>query len=319
MLPGGVTETVWHFAGYLKIVNDIARDRIDYDEAPIRHPQDDYTTPRPDYASKPDIDDLDSEGVRPPEIPLFEEPIAARIHPLKALAQAYPDIDHEPLGVLPRLPIGRAGGGGGGGGHEPHEPRAITVQYQDDGEQGQVEIHQYNFMSDDDELIVIGEGKVLSYDTTEIRAETDTILQRMADNANDQIPGEWAIAKSGTGITDFVRTFDQASASGDDAPGAHSVQPGYYLNGELATRPETPEQPSIAEAQTKPDLGHDIGQWAEVGGNQSLNAALIVDLSESGRSMIVMGDYSRPTQYFRLIPPWTMTMWSPAEAIRKRR
>jgi hypothetical protein len=299
MLPGGVTETVWHFAGYLKIVNDIARDRIDYDEAPVRHPQDDYTTPRPDYACKPDIDDLDSEGVRPPEIPLFEEPIAARIHPLKALAQAYPDIDHEPLGVLPRLPIGRAGGGGGGGGHEPHEPRAITVQYQDDGEQGQVEIHQYNFMSDDDELIVIGEGKVLSYDTTEIRAETDTILQRMADNANDQIPGEWAIAKSGTGITDFVRTFDQASASGDDAPGAHSVQPGYYLNGELATRPETPQQPSIAEAQNKPDLGHDIGQWAEVGGNQSLNAALIVDLSESGRSMIVMGDYFKTNAIFQ--------------------
>jgi hypothetical protein len=295
MLPGGVTEAVWHFAGYLKIINDIARDRIEYDEAPVRHPQDDYTTPRPDYASKPDIDDLESVGVRSPEIPLFEEPIAARIHPLKALAQAYPDPDHEPPGVLPRLPMGRAGGGGGGG----HEPHHITVQYQDDGEQGQVEIHQYNFMSDDDELLVIGEGKALSYDTAEIRAETDAILQRMADNANDQIPGEWAVAKSGAGITDFVRTFDQVSVSGDVVPGTYSVQPGYYLNGELTARPATSEQTSVVDAPAKPDLGHGIGQWAEVGGNQSINAALIVDLSESGRSMIVMGDYFKTNAIFQ--------------------
>ncbi len=46
MVPGGVTEVVWHFAGYFQIINDIARDRIGYDESAFRNLQDDYITPR---------------------------------------------------------------------------------------------------------------------------------------------------------------------------------------------------------------------------------------------------------------------------------
>ncbi|WP_436424166.1 hypothetical protein, partial [Enterococcus faecium] len=48
-----------------------------------------------------------------------------------------------------------------------------------------------------------------------------------------------------------------------------------------------------------PDLGHDLGQWVIAGGNNSWNASLIVDLGESGRSMIVMGDYFKTNAIFQ--------------------
>ena len=55
MVPGGITEMVWHFAGYLQIINDSARDRIDYDPSAFRSLQDDYVTPRSSFTSRPEM------------------------------------------------------------------------------------------------------------------------------------------------------------------------------------------------------------------------------------------------------------------------
>lgn len=63
MVPGGITEVVWHFAGYLKIINDIARDRIDYDQSSFRQIQDDYVAKLPDYNANPDFAGLDGRGL----------------------------------------------------------------------------------------------------------------------------------------------------------------------------------------------------------------------------------------------------------------
>lgn len=305
MVPGGVTEVVWHFAGYLQIIHDIARDRIDYDESAFRNLQDDYITPRPNYESKPDFDELEVRGLRGPEISPFEELHKTHVLPIKSLSPrpAEPDLDSDSPDGLPRLFGPRGAGGAGGGGHETK----ITVQYQDDGDQVQVEIHQRNLMSDNDDILVTSEGSDLSGETSLFAAQTELLahhaeatLQRMADGANNEIPEEWAFPQTGAGVTEFVKAHSEDLASRDGEPGAHSVEPGYYLNGVLQTpAPEPPYQTPAPEPEPAPDLGHDLGQWAEAGGNSSFNAALIVDLSESGRSLIVMGDYFKTDAIFQ--------------------
>ena len=51
-----------------------------------------------------------------------------------------------------------------------------------------------------------------------------------------------------------------------------------------AEPPAAPEEPAVPDLSAK-------GQWAELGGNDSTNAALIVDLKESTNTMIVLGDF----------------------------
>lgn len=306
MVPGGITEVVWHFAGYLQIINDIARDRIDYDPSAFRNLQDDYVTPRPNYERSRDFDPLDSQGLKTPGPALFDELHTPRILPIKSLSPPppQPDLDFDgPAGLSGFLPPRGAGGGGGG------IEQKITVQYQEGGQQTQLEIKQHNFMLDNDNLLVTAHGEDLTWagDTALIAAQSEliaqhseTILERMADEANDQIPKEWWIPQNGTGVTEFVTAYNEDQVSQEGAPGAHSVQPGYYLNGVLQDpAPLPPDQTPAPQPEPAPDLGNGLGQWAETGANNSWNASLIVDLSESGRSMIVMGDYFHTNAIFQ--------------------
>ena len=48
MASASFVEIISHFAGYLQIFHDIARDRVQYDES-SRPAIGDYTTPRPNY------------------------------------------------------------------------------------------------------------------------------------------------------------------------------------------------------------------------------------------------------------------------------
>ena len=90
---------------------------------------------------------------------------------------------------------------------------------------------------------------------------------------------------------------DAAWAESGGTPDAHSVTPGYYVNGELQERPSEPPPP--AQAPELPDTGHGIGQWATLGSNFSINAALIVDIGEGARTMVVMGDYFKTDAIFQ--------------------
>lgn len=306
MVPGGITEVVWHFAGYFQIINDIARDRIEYDPSAFRSLKDDYVTLRPNYESNPTFDPLDSQGLKTPEPGIFDEFHNPRLLPIRSLSPSppQPDLDTDGPGGLPRLFAPRGAGGGGGG-----VEFKITVQYQEGGQQTELEIKQHNFMLDNDNLLVMAHGDNLDCgcDTALITAQSDmiaehsqTILERMADEANDQIPKEWWIPQNGAGITEFVTAYNDDQVSQNGAPGAHSVQPGYYLNGVLQDpAPLPPDQTPIPQPEPAPDLGNGLGQWAETGVNNSWNASLIVDLSESGRSMIVMGDYFKTNAIFQ--------------------
>lgn len=284
MIPGGISETIWHFIGHFQILHDVDRDRIDYDPSTFRARVDDYTTPRPDYVASPDIDDLDSRGIPLPALPTLDDLPHERVLPLKlrSPSSSDPDFDTDPGRLDPPIRSGGGGGGGGGGLH-----REVTVIYEPGGEQTELQIKQYNLLSDND-VALQGQGTlpVIDGNVAQLAAHADTVLHEMADNANSVIPVEWWMDKSNEGAVDFLQTHDVAHGG---SPAANSVDPGYYLNGELQT--PTPEPPSpTLDFYAKPDFGHDVGQWAVTGANSSFNAALIVDLTESAQTMVVMGD-----------------------------
>ena len=283
MIPGGLTESIWHFAGHFKIIHDIARDRIDYDPSAFRSQPDDYITPRPEYTYAPDFDELDSQGIRVPPLAALGELQAAHLLPIKLRHTSEPEPDFEPTVGTALGPL-RAGGGGGGGGLH----HTISVTYRPGGEQTQLEIHQYNLALDNDVMIEgCGATPPIASDIAQLTAHADAVLQEMVNGANNIIPNEWWFPHSGQGVVEFVQTADAAN---DGTPSPHSVEPGYYLNGELQVPAPDPPLPTL-ELHHKPDFGSGVGQFAETGANTSFNAALIVDLTESGQAMIVMGDY----------------------------
>jgi hypothetical protein len=221
----------------------------------------------------------------------------AHIHPIKALSHPQdPDLDFFPPSHFPniRLPMP---GGGGGGNHGDHH---IKVAYQPGGEQTEVEVRQHNIMYDNDTMLPA--GAVFPADGLTARLDTDamTTLQHMADDANTHIPTDWWIPQNGTAAVEFLTAHDTAWADGGGAPDANSVQPGYYLNGVLQDpAPLAPDATPLPAAASLPDTGHGLGQWATLGSNDSTNAALIVDVSESARTMIVMGDYFKTNAMFQ--------------------
>jgi hypothetical protein len=293
MVPGGLTESIWHFAGHFKIIHDIARDRIEYDPSAFGNRPDDYTTPRPEYVYAPDIDDLDIRGTPAPSLPLLDALQAAHLLPIKLRLTPDSEPEFEPHLGSPGGPLRSGGGGGGGGGGLD---KKISVTYEAGGEQTQLEINQYNLLSDSD-VLVQGSGAVPSIDGSiaQLSVHADAVLHEMADDANNAIPLEWWIPQSGQGVVEFLQTSDPER---DGTPSPHSVDAGYYLNGVL--QEPTPDPPlQTLELYEKPDFGNGVGQWAEAGANTSFNAALIVDLTESGQTMIVMGDYFSTNAIFQ--------------------
>jgi len=297
MEPAGVIEVIWHFAGYLKIFDDIARDRIDYDDSALRRSSDDYTATLPHYDSHFTPDDMETTGVPMPDLMPFDPLQLAHIHPAPhPVSPEHPKPDlfppDRPPNVVWLMP---SGGGGGGGGADFH----IKVQYHPGGEQSEADAQQHNVMYNDATLLPAG---TFPGDSLIARLDFDakSTIQHMADDANAQIPTDWWITQNGTGATNFLAAHDAAWAASGGTPDPHSVQPGYYLNG-VEQDPSTPapDLTPLAAPAALPDTGHGLGQWAVLGNNDSTNAALIVDETHSARTMIVMGDYFKTDAMFQ--------------------
>jgi hypothetical protein len=293
MASASFVEIISHFAGYLKIFDDIARDRFQYDEGLVQRHSDDYTTLRPNYDFNFVPDDMESAAGPMPEL-MPDDPIHfVRGLPLKLLHG--PDGDDSDFfprsqtpNISPPMPVG-----GGGGGFELH----VRVKYQDGGEQTQLTVHQFNFMHDDDVNLPANALTVFEPLIARLNSDAMATIEHLAADANAQIPANWQMPQTDGGAKDFLVTHDASWAERGGTPDAHSVTSGYYVNGELQERPSEPPPP--VEPEKLPDTGEGIGQWATLGGNFSVNAALIVDLGESARTMVVMGDYFKTNAIFQ--------------------
>lgn len=293
MASASFVEIISHFAGYLQIFHDIARDRPHYDETIAPDRFGDYTTPRPNYDHRFSPDDLATKGGFVPEL-IAEDVMDVFRGRLPKLSRESlsPDTDSFPPALNPKLPVPTAGGGGGGSGEVQ-----IRVTYQEGGEETQLTVHQHNFMNDNDtnlpeEALAIVEPLISS-----LNDNAFTTLENLVASANAEIPTEWWMTKTDGGAVEFISAHDAAWAERDGTPDEHSVAPGYYVNGELEERPveETPP----AKFDDVPDTGHAVGQWASMGSNESINAALIADIGEGVRTMMVMGDYYKTDAMFQ--------------------
>jgi hypothetical protein len=295
MASASFVEIISHFAGYLQIFHDIARDRAEYDESLAPRPSGDYTTLRPNYDYRIVPEDMETAAGPVPEL-MPDDPIHfVRGRPLKLLRNPEDDDSDFFPRSSPNVPLPKPpGGGGGGGGNVEHH---VTVKYQDGGPETQLTAHQYNFMHDDDVNLPADALAVVAPLIERLNSDAMTIIEELAADANAAIPVNWQMPQTDGGATDFLSTHDAAWADGGGEPDAHSVTPGYYVNGELQERPS--EETPPAEAPELPDTGHGIGQWASLGNNFSINAALVVDIGESARTMVVMGDYFKTDAIFQ--------------------
>lgn len=292
MASASFVEIISHFAGYLQIFHDIARDRIQYDDSLAPRPTDDYATLRPNYDYRAAPDDLEILAGPVPE-PMPDDLVHfARTRPLKlSHGPQDDDFDFFPRSPAPNIPMPKPLAGGGGG--EYH----VRVTYQDGGEQTQLTVRQYNFMQDGD--VNLSADALLAVEPLITRLNSDAMatIEQLVTDADAQIPVDWQVQKTDGGVTDFVVAHDAAWVDRGGAPDAHSLTPGYYVNGELQQRPS--EETPPAEPEKLPDTGEGIGQWASLGSNFSINAALIVDIGEAARTMVVMGDYFKTDAIFQ--------------------
>ncbi len=293
MASASFVEIISHFAGYLQIFHDIARDRVEYDETLAPRPSDDYTTPRPNYDHHFVPDDIDTAPTPVPELIADDAMHVFRGRPLKlSHGPQESDFDFLRAPPNPKIPLPVSGGGGGGQG-EPY----IRVEYETGGEQTQLTVRQHNFMHDNDtslpaDALVIAEPLIARLNNDAI----GTIEQLVADT-NAHIPTDWWMPQNDAGVAEFLTAHDAAWTDRGGTPDENSVPAGYYVNGKLQERPSEPPPP--AEPATLPDTGQGIGQWAALGSNYSINAALVVDIGEGVRTMVVMGDYFKTDAIFQ--------------------
>jgi hypothetical protein len=282
MVPGGVTEIIWHFAGYFHFIDETMKDRFIYEDGAIKIRPDDYVLNLRDSTLEPDLEEFETDKIPPPGIETSDtfkpsESLYPGMYPIRNLRDT--DTDSDSPGKIP-MNLRPAAGGGGDMGHMLQ--RKITLSYESGGEQQLLEINQTNSNNDDDELLVVADSGVTQLHDIDI----DATLQDMIDAAEAQTPDNLALPQGTAAAAEFIAARDTETAeSGGD--GDNSVAPGRYVNGERqddVEPPAAPEEPAVSDLSAK-------GQWAELGGNESTNAALIVDLKEGTNTMIVLGDF----------------------------
>ncbi|MFZ5692978.1 MAG: hypothetical protein ACOY5F_17180 [Pseudomonadota bacterium] len=284
MVPGGVTETIWHFAGYFYHIDDVMKNRIVYEHGGLSIRPDDYAAQLKAYLSRNDLDEFDTDRLRP-EPPLASEELSAALlgrYPMREVpAIEETDFDADRIGRIPvpRVPLPPI--------DLPPDPGTalhITVNYAVSTGQQLLQIDQFNHMLDGDRFGVLPDIAVETFHDFDIEAA----LEQMIGESKAEVPDDLAVAPSGTtAVLEFVVARDVAMAEAA-GPDPHSVAPGYYVNGVLTERPAEPAGPR----EPVPEPDHTLkGQWAILGENEASNAALIADLKEGSNTMIVLGDF----------------------------
>ncbi|MEZ5890976.1 MAG: hypothetical protein R3D52_12505 [Xanthobacteraceae bacterium] len=314
MVPGGITEMLWYFVGYLRLYDDDYRPRDYYQYAPHPSHPEDFSAKLKASQSPSDFSDDETKPTEQPKLDLADPtpfPHVAHVRP--ALHEPPP---HPYIGSLSARPVGHHEPGGGGGGGKAgggggkkqlHQDKDITVSYEDGGNQLLLQIHQHNHAVDDDLLLVNGSTPNLH------GIDIEAVLNDMADEASAQTPADLVLPTDTMSLAEFVATRDTAIAE-QGGPDHEPVAAGRYVNGELQPEDpsasptsdpvDTPVQNSVDAPEQNPvdtqgqnpvdtpehtALPH--GEWATLGANELTNVAVIVDANEAVRTMIVLGDY----------------------------
>ncbi|BCB19679.1 hypothetical protein [Bosea sp. ANAM02] len=315
MQAGGITETIWHFIGYLHLADTVARAPVFYDgDPPPALPLD-----APDFMREPlrglAFDELVSLPTASPQ------PLAA--HPQSSLGQALSPAGFGlPGRALPSLP-------------PPLKPvpfqveehgiglrapsRVISVEYKDGGVENLIQIRQANVASDRDLItsddIRYADGSVVVPEEWQLADRFAALIGEANDVVPDGIPDMTTALQFGTeSVVAMVSGRDAAWAeTGSPYPDGRATgtapegrivdgvanAPDPYAPTSLDIAPwrpqETPDDAPVEHAvEAKLDLAAPTGgvaTIAETGLNAQVNAAVIVDANEAVGSMMVGGDY----------------------------
>lgn len=299
MQTGGTTENVATFSGYLQLIEVLIRDRIRYEDA--------ESTPlkgegplTPQTIAVPDFDDEPGLGRRLP-LPTIDEVAPIALLPAPPLGKFLNIGSPPPLAAVWREPFTEADLAGlqmRGSGIviRMQFERPVTVQYEDGGDQLDIRIRQVNQLIDIDlALVNCGEGVSSLHDL-----DVPATLTGMLASAEEALPEHLqGIDLTASDPVAMLTTFQLARAASplpapddEDAAdaGLMALEPGRFVDGEKVEDALPFEVPQAPER----DLPEDgSGQVAVVGGNETLNAATIVDAHQFRGSLVVKGDYYR--------------------------
>lgn len=311
MQAGGITETIWHFIGYLHLADSVARAPIFYEGDPW--------SPLP-----PDVHDSAREPLRGLA---FDELVSVPTTIQETLASRPPgSLSHDlspagfdglgrPLAPVPpplkplSLQADQPGFGMGA------SPRVISVEYREGGTESLTQIRQVNILSDRDLItsddIRYADGSVVVPPELQLGDRFAELVAQANDVAPDGIPDMAAALQLGTeSAVALISGRDAAWAeTGSPYPEGTSVgaapvgrivdgladAPAPYVPTLLDVAPWRPvEAPVELVGEAKLELAGPTGgvaTLAETGLNSQVNAAVIIDANEAVGSMMVGGDY----------------------------
>lgn len=313
MQPGGFTETIWQFIGYLRIYDSVARTPVRYegDPQPALPPDSD------DHLREPrrglDFDELVSVPVHIREIPPLDPqasfaPVAIadpRSLPSRILPAASPPV--KPLQVQAEdIPFGNAG----------HSiTRVITVEYQESKGEVLLDVTQVNRIGDQD---LVTTDKIVDADGNPVvpqELHLDGQFAALVDQANDVVPPGIPTMSEALGsdtgeIVAMISARDalwaQTGSPYPEGSVVNAAPEGRVVDGVVGApdpsapalidiapwrQSEGPVQTSAESEVTIIGPTGGVATIAETGLNSQVNVAGILDVNEAVGSMMVGGDY----------------------------
>ena len=307
MNVGGFSESIWHFAGYLRLIEPAARPSDLFDGDPLPPPGDEIYGRLSETLPPAQFEETASQRV------LFVEAPAAS-PALPGLKLASPDF--KPISLnpssFPALPRRDAplqepdiALEGGIQFRFLSQSRSISVDYQPGGTETLLQLRQINTMDDRDVILSDALPGVLPPEI-ETGAAVAEMLQQAQEATPDSLPFE-AIGSTQALIA-AVTARDAAWAQSGQSPHAdpdYTPPSGLIVDGvvvaaaptgptieQIAPWREAASAPTQSVSQTVSEAASTlgIGAVAETGLNQQINQAVILDLNEAVGSMIVGGD-----------------------------
>lgn len=316
MYQPGVTEAIWHFAGYLHLADELARARIAYEDF-LRE----QNIAAEKFGVDPELTSIEpitfeGMGANAPHDDLPYQADASYDVKLKIKHNAdvpaaeipQPVQNDQAQEFLANLNFGPG----------MIEPDYYLIRFEG-GDQKWIEIHQTNHMYSSNHVNVAWESGIADLHDIDVEASLASMMSRAEEAFPESYQPE---GQTGSEILDFFVSHQKAIADSGEAP-AQVVQ-GVYVDGVLQEegvevkldlfdddghregapppmpRPLADDEEDIEEASLANSDGalepvemeyEGPYQAAAVGGKVAENSAVIVDANEACGAMVVMGDW----------------------------
>lgn len=287
----GVTETIWHFAGYMHLIEEIARRWTLYEDDPPGLPIEELPGAEQPLPRASSMDELFSQPS-----PFWAAPAEASFPEPMLLLRGSPTVDvrRTDFGPVDTVSTQWAGEGGGGSG-------SLVIRYtwgyrapierEDAFGETAAEVRQVNVLNDSD-VFIWGEdlaSGLLPIDPVEG-------LLALLEAVAEATPGALVAPTGQEGIAATLVARHQALADGEtDATLADvATQTGRRVDGEAVSADWELEPFEGAPVMPEGENGHEAyGAHAHLGGNEATNVAVIQDLNELSLQTVVFGDWYR--------------------------